>query len=107
MEWSNYLFANGGEYYDANWKPTLNTPAGVAAVEDYKAGIQKYGPVGSASFSFIYTGGYMKSLKLEIKNNESIVSLNQITAACIFFERGKFRVTVCISGAGYHLPGSD
>ncbi len=52
MEWSNYLFANGGAYYDENWKPTLNTPAGVAAVEDYKSGIQKYGPVGSASFSF-------------------------------------------------------
>jgi len=52
MEWSNYLFANGGAYYDENWKPTLNTPAGVAAVEDYKSGIQKYGPVGSASLSF-------------------------------------------------------
>ena len=24
MEWSNYLFANGGEYHDASWKPTLN-----------------------------------------------------------------------------------
>jgi len=23
MEWSNYLFANGGEYHDDNWKPTL------------------------------------------------------------------------------------
>ena len=52
MEWSNYLFANGGAYYDANWKPTLNTPEGIKAVEDYKAGVSKYGPVGSASFSF-------------------------------------------------------
>ena len=25
MEWSNYLFANGGEYHDANWKSTVNT----------------------------------------------------------------------------------
>ena len=28
MEWSNYLFANGGEYFDANWKSTVNTEAG-------------------------------------------------------------------------------
>lgn len=52
MEWSNYLFANGGEYHDANWKPTLNTEAGVKAVEQYAANVNKYGPVGSASFSF-------------------------------------------------------
>ena len=25
MEWSNYLFANGGEHFDANWKSTVNT----------------------------------------------------------------------------------
>lgn len=52
MEWSNYLFANGGEYHDANWNPTLNNEAGVKAVEQYKTMIDKYGPVGSASFSF-------------------------------------------------------
>jgi multiple sugar transport system substrate-binding protein len=52
MEWSNYLFANGGEYHDGNWKPTLNTEAGVAALEQYATNVNKYGPVGSASFSF-------------------------------------------------------
>jgi ABC-type glycerol-3-phosphate transport system substrate-binding protein len=52
MEWSNYLFANGGEYHDANWKPTLNTEAGVKALEQYTTAINKYGPVGSASFGF-------------------------------------------------------
>jgi multiple sugar transport system substrate-binding protein len=52
MEWSNYLFANGGEYHDANWNPTLNNEAGIKAIEQYKTMIDKYGPVGSASFSF-------------------------------------------------------
>lgn len=52
MEWSNYLFANGGEYHDANWKATLNTEAGVKAVEQYATNVNKYGPIGSASFSF-------------------------------------------------------
>ena len=28
MEWSNYLFANGGEYHDASWKSTVNSEAG-------------------------------------------------------------------------------
>jgi ABC-type glycerol-3-phosphate transport system substrate-binding protein len=52
MEWSNYLFANGGDYHDGNWTPTLNTEAGVKAVEQYATNVNKYGPVGSASFSF-------------------------------------------------------
>lgn len=52
MEWSNYLFANGGEYHDADWNSTLNTPAGVAALDQYKTNIAEYGPLGAASFSF-------------------------------------------------------
>lgn len=52
MEWSNYLFANGGEYHDANWKATLNNEAGVKAIEQYSTNVNKFGPIGSASFSF-------------------------------------------------------
>lgn len=52
MEWSNYLFANGGEYHDADWKPTLNNEAGVKAIEQYSTNVNKFGPIGSASFSF-------------------------------------------------------
>jgi ABC-type glycerol-3-phosphate transport system substrate-binding protein len=52
MEWSNYLFANGGDYHDGNWKPTLNTEPGIKALEQYATNVNKYGPVGSASFSF-------------------------------------------------------
>ena len=52
MEWSNYLFANGGEYFDANWKSTVNTDAGRNALAQYATNIEKYGPLGAASFSF-------------------------------------------------------
>ncbi|MCP4308969.1 MAG: sugar ABC transporter substrate-binding protein, partial [bacterium] len=52
MEWSNYLFANGGEYHNADWRSTLNTPAGIAALDQYKTNVNEYGPLGSASFSF-------------------------------------------------------
>ncbi len=52
MEWSNYLFANGGQFYDENWNPTLNTPEGVAALNDYIGMINDYGPLGAASFGF-------------------------------------------------------
>ncbi len=52
MEWSNYLFANGGEYMDDTWTSTLTSDAAVKALDDYKTNIDKYGPVGAASFSF-------------------------------------------------------
>jgi len=53
MEWSNYLFANGGRYYDPEtWQPTLATPEGIAALTQYRDSIQKYGPIGAANFSF-------------------------------------------------------
>ena len=52
MEWSNYFFANGGEYHTDDWKPTLNNEAGIKAIEQYAMNVNKYGPLGSASFSF-------------------------------------------------------
>ena len=52
MEWSNYLYANGGRYYDEHWNPTLDSPEAIKALEDYKTNLQKYGPVGAASFGF-------------------------------------------------------
>ena len=52
MQWSNYLYANGGQYHDANWKATFNGEAGVKAVEDFKNDIAKHGPTGAESFCF-------------------------------------------------------
>ena len=52
MQWSNYLYANGGQYHDANWKATFNSDAGVKAIADFKDDIAKHGPVGSEAFCF-------------------------------------------------------
>jgi ABC-type glycerol-3-phosphate transport system substrate-binding protein len=52
MQWSNYLYANGGQYHDANWKATFNSPAGIKAVEDFRDDIAKHGPTGAESFCF-------------------------------------------------------
>ena len=52
MQWSNYLYANGGQYHDANWKATFNNDAGVKAIEAYKNDIAKHGPVGAEGFCF-------------------------------------------------------
>jgi multiple sugar transport system substrate-binding protein len=52
MQWSNYLYANGGQYHDANWKATFNGEAGIKAVEAYKNDIAKHGPVGAEGFCF-------------------------------------------------------
>ena len=52
MEWSNYLYANGGQYYDESWQPTLDTPEAIQALEDYKNNLNEYGPLGAASFGF-------------------------------------------------------
>ncbi|MFL5258996.1 MAG: ABC transporter substrate-binding protein [Hyphomicrobiales bacterium] len=52
MQWSNYLYANGGKYHDANWKATFDGDAGVKAVNDFKDDIAKHGPTGAESFCF-------------------------------------------------------
>lgn len=35
MEWSNYLFALGGEYFDSNWHSVINSPIAIKATELY------------------------------------------------------------------------
>ncbi|HRY24581.1 MAG: sugar ABC transporter substrate-binding protein [Geminicoccaceae bacterium] len=52
MEWSNYLFANGGRFHDESWQPMLDSPEAVKAVEDYKRNLEEFGPLGAASFGF-------------------------------------------------------
>lgn len=52
MQWSNYLYGQGGKYHDENWKATFNDEAGVKAVEAYRNDIAKHGPTGAESFCF-------------------------------------------------------
>jgi len=51
MEWSNYLFALGGDYYDENWNVTINDEKAIKAVELYKENIQYGSPEGALSFA--------------------------------------------------------
>ncbi len=52
MQWSNYLYAQGGRYHDENWKPTLNTPEAVKALDTYRNHVVNYSPLGSEGFCF-------------------------------------------------------
>lgn len=52
MQWSNYLYALGGQYNDSDWNPTLNSAAGVAALTAYREALQKFSPPGSESYCF-------------------------------------------------------
>jgi ABC-type glycerol-3-phosphate transport system substrate-binding protein len=49
MEFSNYLFANGGSYLDDSGKVVLNSPAGVEALKLYVDNIQHGGQKGALS----------------------------------------------------------
>ncbi|MCC2663987.1 MAG: extracellular solute-binding protein [Geminicoccaceae bacterium] len=53
MEWSNYLYANDGQYYeDGSWQPMLDTAEAAQALADYRTILNSYGPPGAASFGF-------------------------------------------------------
>ncbi len=52
MQWSNYLYSQGGQYNDSNWNPTLNSAAGVRAMNAYREALEKYSPAGSESYCF-------------------------------------------------------
>ena len=52
MQWSNYLYSQGGQYNDSNWNPTLNSEAGVKALTAYREALEKYSPAGSESYCF-------------------------------------------------------
>jgi ABC-type glycerol-3-phosphate transport system substrate-binding protein len=53
MEWTNYLFSVGGDYYDKNsWKSIINSRAGIQAANLYVENITKNAPPGAPGYGF-------------------------------------------------------
>jgi len=51
MEWSNYLFSNGGAYYDENWRAVVNSPQAIEATELYVRNVKNGAPAGALSYN--------------------------------------------------------
>ena len=51
MEWSNYLFSNGGAYYDENWRAVVNSPQAIEATELYIRNVKNGAPAGALSYN--------------------------------------------------------
>ncbi|GAG19693.1 unnamed protein product, partial [marine sediment metagenome] len=52
MEWSNYLFSSGGDYYDENWHAIINSPEAVKATRLYAKNMHLNAPMGAPGFGF-------------------------------------------------------
>jgi ABC-type glycerol-3-phosphate transport system substrate-binding protein len=52
MQSSNFLYGNGGRYYDENWNPTLDTPEAIQGIKDFADATMKYSPPGSEGYCF-------------------------------------------------------
>jgi multiple sugar transport system substrate-binding protein len=52
MQWSNYLYSQGGRFHDENWNPMLDSAAAIKAMEFYREAVENYSPPGSESFCF-------------------------------------------------------
>ena len=51
MEWLNWFFGLGGDWFDANGKSQLASPTAVKAAELYKEAIEKASPTGAVNFN--------------------------------------------------------
>ena len=52
MEWTNYLFSIGGDYYDKNWKSVINNSAGIQAATLYVKNMTENAPPGAPGYGF-------------------------------------------------------
>jgi ABC-type glycerol-3-phosphate transport system substrate-binding protein len=51
MEWSNYLFALDGDYYDENWNATINNSKSIEAIKYYMENVNQAAPKGALNFN--------------------------------------------------------
>jgi len=52
MDWSNYLFSCGGDYYDENWHAIINNAEGVESARLYAKNMDLNAPMGAPGFGF-------------------------------------------------------
>ena len=50
--WSSFMRAFGGQWFDANWKPQLNTKPVIDSIKYYSNLITKYGPPGVSNWEW-------------------------------------------------------
>ena len=92
MEWCNYLFSCGGDFYDANGNITINSPEAVKALELYVDNMTNAAPAGAPGFGFdeafnVIAQGNAASYvtynwmlpRLENKDESSVAGLCDIT----------------------------
>ncbi len=51
MEWSNYLFSLGGDFYDDHWRARINDEKGIKAAQLYIKLLKEGAPEGALSFN--------------------------------------------------------
>ncbi|HBE77168.1 MAG TPA: ABC transporter substrate-binding protein [Firmicutes bacterium] len=51
MEWTNYLYSCGGDYYDSKWRAIVNSPKAIAATKLYIDNVKKGAPTGALSYN--------------------------------------------------------
>jgi len=51
MEWTNYLYALGGKYYDESWKASINDSNAIEATKLYIDCLKNAAPLGASSFN--------------------------------------------------------
>ena len=99
MEWSNYLFALGGDYYDRDkWNPTINDEKAVKAAELYIGAVKEAAPQGALSFNLD------DSLRIMSQGKAfSMISYNWMVAQLNDPEKSKVAGKVAIAP----MPGKD
>lgn len=51
IEWLNWFFGCGGDWFNANGKPLINSEAAIKAINMYKEALEKASPTGAGSFN--------------------------------------------------------